>query len=1027
MSKRETERTEHIRPLPKSLPYEAGKEDIQLNHIIENYILDDKKINICDYGCGNGLFLAALSNHPEKSIGVYLPVDDDDDALMETGSHMLNNPQITCTLNACKTNKLDVEKYGGNFDLVILHHVLHEVVRPHEMFEQIFKLLKPEGKILVGDFIHFWWYEPDHVFWDCYTVRDFFDSKKFDVNCISHEYKDKHGHFFAEVSLKKSVLFPKKSELLLRLKNIYKKMLRFYQDKINAITKKHPFKEKPQDVQIFETLALHVMLRLKDVEDEIERKIFRLPYLNNITPPEPNFVGRAEMFGTITEWYKNPDIHIGSLIGWGGEGKSTLLREWYDTLKENNIHPHGIFWWGFYRNAYLDPFLDSLFNYLSQDRFSLNDYRTSWLKVDKIKELLLEGEYLIILDGLEEMQRGEESGEMFGCMLHREFSEILKFLADANVKGLCFITSRYLLTDIKKWEGSYYQRLEVERLSIEEGRALFKKMGVSGNQEEIDTVIEDHKGHALSLTLLATYLVEDHKGDIEKTRDIPPFYSDKEAGGKAHRTLLWYEKQLTETQRSFMKIFSLFRRAVRADNFEGVFRSKMETSLNQVLRDMPEFSFIRMKDNLCDRRLISKGQDDTYTTHPLIKGYFESIMNEDDKKACHRKIYEYIGTFAPGKPETLEEMEPLFEQVYHGCAANLYDEAYHTVYRQKIMRGDERFLVNNLGAWGTNINVIRNFFQESDPDKAPFVSKIKEKSYLINEAGLSMMAMGIGRPEDVERLFKKSIKLDISQRDWAFAATSFINLVSLQIVTGNLQVAKKNSKKAIQFSIKGKHLGYELHSTVRLAYTLCLLGDIKKASVEFERVKELQKKADPSAKYICNVGSIRYAEFLLRQKKLEEAFGVTKESLELSEDYKWADLIFLCYQLLASIFLYQKNFEDAEKNSEIAMECARRTGRQDKEVVSLIALARIRSEQGLHQEAKSIIENALQICQGCGYKLHEPEGKIVLAKVYLALGDIDRAKEFANSAYKEADQMNYHWPKIEAVNFLKEISVNKKT
>lgn len=158
MSKRETERTEHIRPLPKSLPYETGKEDIQLNYIIENYILDD--------------------------------------ALMETGSHMLNNPQITSTLNACKTNKLDVEKYGGNFDLVILHHVLHEVVRPHEMFEQIFKFLKPEGKILVGDFIHFWWYEPDHIFWDCCTVKDFFDSKKFDLNCISHEYKDKYGHFF---------------------------------------------------------------------------------------------------------------------------------------------------------------------------------------------------------------------------------------------------------------------------------------------------------------------------------------------------------------------------------------------------------------------------------------------------------------------------------------------------------------------------------------------------------------------------------------------------------------------------------------------------------------------------------------------------------------------------------------------------------------------------------------------------------------------------------------------------------------
>ncbi|MEW6417552.1 MAG: hypothetical protein AB1480_05445 [Nitrospirota bacterium] len=46
----------------------------------------------------------------------------------------------------------------------------------------------------------------------------------------------------------------------------------------------------------------------------------------------------------------------------------------------------------------------------------------------------------------------------------------------------------------------------------------------------------------------------------------------------------------------------------------------------------------------------------------------------------------------------------------------------------------------------------------------------------------------------------------------------------------------------------------------------------------------------------------------------------------------------------------------------------------------------------------------------------------MLTKVYLAQGDKEKAKEFANSAYKKANEMHYYWPKVEAEELLKEIS-----
>jgi hypothetical protein len=39
------------------------------------------------------------------------------------------------------------------------------------------------------------------------------------------------------------------------------------------------------------------------------------PSHHNQIPPEPNFVGRKEMLETITDWYNNPEVRVGALIG----------------------------------------------------------------------------------------------------------------------------------------------------------------------------------------------------------------------------------------------------------------------------------------------------------------------------------------------------------------------------------------------------------------------------------------------------------------------------------------------------------------------------------------------------------------------------------------------------------------------------------------------------------------------------------------------------------------------------------------
>jgi hypothetical protein len=280
------------------------------------------------------------------------------------------------------------------------------------------------------------------------------------------------------------------------------------------------------------------------------------PSLHNQTPPEPNFVGRKEMLETITEWYKNPEVRIGALIGWGGVGKSALVRKWYDTLGSNRIKPDGIFWWGFYRNAYLEQFLNALLRYVSQGRIEPETIKSTWEKTERIKEYIHQGTYLVILDGLELMQKSE-SGDEIGKMIHREFTELLHYLADfPKADGLCLITSRYPLKDLNAWQGCSYKHLSLSDLNISDSLLMLRTHGVKGSDEEMTEVINRNKGHALSLTLLSRYLVEYFEGDIKKTKQLPNLIEDETGFSPFVRFLNQYVAKLTPIEKDLLKVLS---------------------------------------------------------------------------------------------------------------------------------------------------------------------------------------------------------------------------------------------------------------------------------------------------------------------------------------------------------------------------------------------------------------------------------------------------------------------------------------
>jgi tetratricopeptide (TPR) repeat protein len=453
-----------------------------------------------------------------------------------------------------------------------------------------------------------------------------------------------------------------------------------------------------------------------------------------------------------------------------------------------------------------------------------------------------------------------------------------------------------------------------------------------------------------------------------------------------------------------MRIFSLFRGAVGDSEFDKVFREYIK---------LDDFHFRELVGDLTDRRLIQEEQD-KYTTHPLIKGYFEQSFAEEDKRECHKRIYQYFGEIVPKEPQTLEDMQPLFEQVYHGCSAGLFDEVFWDVYWEKIYRKVEKFIVYKLGAWETNLSLAKTFFPQGDLSKMPKVSKKDVQSFLLNEAGLALL--NIGRPKEAEELLIKKTKMQIEYKDWENASAGYQNLAGLQFRIGELTSALKSAEEALKMAEKAERKGYIINSKAYLGQILNLLGRNREAEENFERADELEREMYGDG--LCSLRGIQYADFLISENRIDEASDLTYQNLKLMQQHNAINDISRCHRVLSVICRKRKEYKEAEEHLLTSLEIAKEVGMPSLEIEALIESARLYLEK---DDLKSAIDTAnqiLRLCKRTGFKLYEPDAEIILAKAYLK-EDIEKSKHFAESAHRKAKDMQYKIAEKEALKVKK--------
>lgn len=746
--------------------------------------------------------------------------------------------------------------------------------------------------------------------------------------------------------------------------------------------------------------------------------------------PEPlqEWVGREELLAVITADWVSSSKHVIGLIGFGGEGKSSLARWWVDGICRGDARvapiPDGVFWWNFYDQPNVDEFFEAALKFMSGDRIDPRKVPSANVRAQIVGAMLGQGRYLFIFDGLEVMQHGE--GDQYGLLKSSDLREFLSFFAATDNASFALITSRAPLIDLMMY-GTYTHR-DVDRLSAAEGCALLKKIGVIGKDEALDKVVADWDGHALTLSLIGAYLVDKYQGDAAHMADLPAPTVNEERYARVHRVLRRYDEHLNDAERAFLTLFSAFRTPVHEDAFEKVFRTPSgvgaihesplpPSPLQMPIAALDDAAFTALVKRLTDYRILRyDAAAHTYTTHPLIRNHYFARLTAGDptqSHAAHERIKDYYLSTAGETPRfpTLDDLKPLIEVVHHACRAGAYDEAW-TVYWERIQQLSRATLVWQLGAYETDLTLLFEFFLNDDTAQEPQVSEPSYRGWILNEVGFSLM--NLGRQSEAVPFLERAVAGTVAAEDWGNASQCYENLADLRAHLGQLVVSAEAAAQALALAQRAHNKRRERGSLVFQAWVLHLRGEAEAASTAFTEGEMLEQEIDPNNRYLYSQRGIQHADHLRRIGKVDYARRICESNVAICIRNHWVDDLNRSRRVLGDLDLDADQLDSAREHYDAALKIARSISRRNVLIEALLARGRFNARRGEAAPAQSDLAEALDYATAGGYRIYEADIRIALAWMHRAKGDASASQAEATRALQMSEEMGYYWGKVDA-------------
>jgi tetratricopeptide (TPR) repeat protein len=666
--------------------------------------------------------------------------------------------------------------------------------------------------------------------------------------------------------------------------------------------------------------------------------------------------------------------HILTFVALGGEGKTSVVAKWAaDLAFQDWPGCEAVLAWSFYSQgtreqlaASSDLFLNEALTFFG-DAAMAGSAASGFDKGRRLAALAGERRALLILDGLEPLQYAPTSPTP-GELKDQGMAALLKGLA-ATSRGLCVVTTRYSISDLRAYAGKTVAEHKLARLSTEAGVALLRSFGVKGSGRknipgadgrtlwnEFEKLVEDVKGHALTLNLLGSYLRDAHAGDIRQRDRIRLSEADaEEQAGHAFHVMDAYVAALADDGKTaddqaksrralaLLRLLGLFDRPATADTLAALWEGEAIAGLTDPLIGISEAQRNLALQRLEDAKLFTvirapgSGVLVALDAHPLLREYFGQRLRETQREAwrqAHRRLYEHLCVTTPDKPDTLEDLQPLYHAVAHGCQAGLQQEACDEVYYARIQRGNECYSTRKLGAFGSDLGAVACFFETSWNRVARALTEV-DQAWLLNEAATRLRALG--RLTEALEPMRAAVEMALKQEAWKHAAVGTTNLSELELMLGEVDGAMRDAEQSVIYADRSDDAFGRMSSRTAIANALHQAGRWAEAEVRFGEAEQMQAERQPNYPLLYSVQGFQYCDLLLAEAereagnaegelKREEALALCRAISERAEQALQIVLhnsrglldIALNHLMLGRVALYAGMFESRRDRGEPA-------------------------------------------------------------------------------------------------------------
>jgi len=757
---------------------------------------------------------------------------------------------------------------------------------------------------------------------------------------------------------------------------------------------------------------------------------------NRIPIPSSDLIGREKELELLDNAFSDPKKYVISIIAGGGVGKSALTYSWLDRIKPDYGGAKMIFGWSFYSQGSHDtqnssaPFFQEAFRFFNYDKQLPKD------EVEKGRELakcLKEKPSLLILDGMEPLQHPVKvlNGEIRDTAL-KELLRCVR-LYGLSDKSLVVISSRQPIVEFEQWKQGY-EKIDLNVLNEKQSADLLKTLGVRGSREDLEKAGRDMGGHALGLVLLGRLLAERFNGDVQLRDWIPNLFEDAEHGGHALRILQYYDREYWQEPEFLKRFWSRITGKIAPERIFmrllGLFDRPMGLKEKQVLCEKADFAkplaalsddeYRALEKRLENAGLLLKADKSVIRTewdcHPLIRNYFGQIFSKEEENAfqqAHRVLFEYYQA-VPEKhqPDTLEEMEPLYRAVVHGCLAGEYQKALDNVYYERILRSSKKaYSLHKLGAYAQDLTAISAYFLEGW--EKPVSKGLTEAAQVFMLSEASYCLMSLGRLAEAVEPRLAHIKIAEKFEDWENASNATENLIDLYLPLGSLRDVENAAQQAISYADRVDEWSRKMTSRARLATTLHRQGNLKKSLKHFEEAEKIQQEHQPEYLRLYSLQGSLYCTLLS-----DIASDTTAQEAVLKRGYitlKWAIkdikhlLDFALDHLTIARSLFALNrFDEASAEFDEAVRGIRKAGNVRYMPEFLLARAKFFRHQQQFPEAWHDLDEAKDIIERCGMKLYAVDANLLEGNLFLDKDDGNEAMKCYKQAKELIEYTGYH-------------------